>query len=101
MGDGPLITSYHPAAASTARHPLRGMMMRRLTEEQKKRETRKLTLRQTTTGISNKKWLEPLPESLSFSFFAFQHSFLAVPRYPLPSQLPSIFSFHVLLAFLI
>ena len=37
---GPLITSYHPAGASTARHPLRGMMLRRLTEEQKKRDTR-------------------------------------------------------------
>ena len=36
-GRGPLITSYHPGGASTARHPLRGMMMRRLTEGRKKR----------------------------------------------------------------
>ena len=45
-GREPLITSYHPSGASTARHPLRGMVMRRLVEEQKK--TQKLTLRQTT-----------------------------------------------------
>ena len=35
-GRGPLITSYHPAGA---RHPMRGMRMRRLTEEHKKSDT--------------------------------------------------------------